>query len=115
MTSLETSYMKNVPNERRFVLVTHMASFDIWFGCYGILKSASISGQILDGLGHECLIRFLGHKEGETCWGLNTETGGSQLSFPSPTQTHVFDNRNNSYGHLSIAHMRSSTGRLKYD
>jgi hypothetical protein len=31
MTSLETSYMKNVANELSFLVVTHMTCFDIWF------------------------------------------------------------------------------------
>jgi hypothetical protein len=39
MTSLETLYMKNVVNELRFLLVTHMTCFDIPFGRYGILNS----------------------------------------------------------------------------
>jgi hypothetical protein len=96
MTSSETSYMKNVANELSFLLVTHTTCFDIRFGHYGILKSGSISGQILDRLGHKCLIRFLGHKEGEICWGLNTKPRGNQLIFPTPTLTHVFNSRSNS-------------------
>jgi hypothetical protein len=67
MTSLETSYTKNVTNERSFLLITHMTRFDIRFGRYGILMLGYISRQILDRLGHKCLIRFLGHKMGETC------------------------------------------------
>jgi hypothetical protein len=43
--------------------------------------------------------------------GLNKQTGGNQLSFLSPTQTHGFDNRCNGYGCLSTAHVRSSGGR----
>jgi hypothetical protein len=74
------------------------------------LKSGSSSGQILDRLGHKCLIRFLGHKEGKNSWGLYTTTGGDQDSFLTPTQTIVFDNRSNSYGCLSTADMRSSPG-----
>jgi hypothetical protein len=62
MISPETSYTKNVANELGFPLVTHITCFDIRFGRYGILNSDSISGQILDRLGHKCLIRFLGHK-----------------------------------------------------
>jgi hypothetical protein len=38
MTSLETSYTKNVTNERSFLLVTHMTRFDIQFGCYGFVN-----------------------------------------------------------------------------
>jgi hypothetical protein len=45
MTSPETLYMKNVFNELRFLLVTHMTLFDIRFGRYGILKSGFIAGQ----------------------------------------------------------------------
>jgi hypothetical protein len=67
MTSPETLYVKSVSNELRFLLVTHTTRFDIQFGHYGILKSGYISWQILDRLGHKCLIRFFGHKEGETC------------------------------------------------
>jgi hypothetical protein len=38
MTYPETSYMKNVANALRFLLVTHMTRFDIRFGRYGALK-----------------------------------------------------------------------------
>jgi hypothetical protein len=38
MTSLQTSYTKNVTNELRFLLVTPTACFDIRFGRYGILN-----------------------------------------------------------------------------
>jgi hypothetical protein len=67
MTSPETSYMKNVTNELSFMLVTHTTYFDRRFSHYSILNSGSSSGQISDRLGHKCLIRFLGHKGGETC------------------------------------------------
>jgi hypothetical protein len=77
MASPETSYTKNVVNELSFLLITHMTYFDIRFGPYSIMNSGSISGQILDSLGHKCLIRFLGHKEGETCWGLNLKSEGN--------------------------------------
>jgi hypothetical protein len=100
--------MKNVINELIFLLVTGTTHFDIRFGRYGILRSGSNSGQILDRLGHKCLIGFLGHKDGETCWALNTKTARYQLSFPTPTQTYVFDNRSNGYGCLGTAHMWSS-------
>jgi hypothetical protein len=63
----------------------------------------------MDRLGHKCLVRFLGHKGGETCWGLNTKSGGNQLSFLTPTQTHVFNSCSNGYGRSSTAHVRSST------
>jgi hypothetical protein len=39
MTSLETSYTKNVANKLRFLLVTHTTRFDIRFGRYGFLNS----------------------------------------------------------------------------
>jgi hypothetical protein len=100
--------MKNVANEPSFLLVTQMTCFDIRFGRYGILNSGSISGQIRDRLGHKCLIRFWGHKESEICWGLNTKTGGNQLSFLMPMQTHVFNNHSNGYGRLSTAYAQSS-------
>jgi hypothetical protein len=35
---------------------------------------------------------------GETCWGLSTHFGGNKLSFPTPMQTHIFDNQSNGYG-----------------
>jgi sorbitol-specific phosphotransferase system component IIA len=110
MTSPETSYTKNVTNELSFLLVAHTTCFDIRFHCYVILKSGSISGQILDRLGHKCLIRFLGHNEGEICWSLNTKTVCNQLSFLTPTQIHIFYNRSNSYGCLSTTHMRGLVG-----
>jgi hypothetical protein len=55
MTFLETLYTKNVINERRFLLVTHMTYFDIWFGRYGILKTGFSAGQILDRLSIQVL------------------------------------------------------------
>jgi hypothetical protein len=48
MTSLETSYTKNVANELSFLLVPHTTHLDTQFGRYRILQSGSISGQILD-------------------------------------------------------------------
>jgi hypothetical protein len=45
MNSPETSYMKHVANELRFLMFTHMTCFNIQFGRYGILKSGSISGR----------------------------------------------------------------------
>jgi hypothetical protein len=57
MSSKETSYMKNVVNELRFLMVTHTTYFDIRFVRYGILKSGFNAGQILDRLG----IQVLGH------------------------------------------------------
>jgi hypothetical protein len=50
MTSPETSYMKNITSELSFWLVTLMAHFDIWFGCYGFLKSGYGAELILDSL-----------------------------------------------------------------
>jgi hypothetical protein len=100
MTSSETLYMKNAINELRFLLVTHMTCFDIWFGRYRILKSGFWV--------YKCLVRFLGHKMSETCWGLNTSSVDNELSFPTSTQTHIFDNRGNGYGRS--AHVRSLPG-----
>jgi hypothetical protein len=42
--------------------------------------------------------------------GFENNIGGNQLSFPSPTQTQVFDNRSNGYNDLSTSHMRRSAG-----
>jgi hypothetical protein len=67
MTSPETSHTKNVTDELRFFLVTHMTPFDIRFGCYGILKSCFSSGHVMNRLDYSCLVRFLGHKMDETC------------------------------------------------
>jgi hypothetical protein len=64
MTFPETSHTKNVANELRFLLVTHMNHFDIRFGCYGILKSCFSSGYTMDRLDCSCSVRFLGHKMG---------------------------------------------------
>jgi hypothetical protein len=50
MTSLETSYTKNVTNELSFLLVTHMTHFDIRFDRYGFLKSGYSAELILDRL-----------------------------------------------------------------
>jgi small neutral amino acid transporter SnatA (MarC family) len=60
MVSPEHSYTKNVANELIFLVVTHMNCFDIWFGCYGILKSGSCSWQILDRLGIQVLDQVFG-------------------------------------------------------
>jgi hypothetical protein len=49
----------------------------------------------MDKLDSRCLVRVLGHKMGETCMGLNTTSKGLYISFPTPTQTHVSDNRSN--------------------
>jgi hypothetical protein len=67
MTSPETLYTKNVTNELSFLLVTHTTHFDIWFGCYGALNFYFSSGQVMDILDSRFLVRFLGHKMGETC------------------------------------------------
>jgi hypothetical protein len=66
MTSPETSYTKNITNELNFLLVTHLTHFDIRFGRYGALKICFSSGQITDRLDCRRLVRFLGHKMGET-------------------------------------------------
>jgi hypothetical protein len=71
MTSPETSHTKNVANELSFPLVTHMTHFDIWFGRYSILKSCFSSEHVMNRLDCSCSVRFLGHKMGETCLGLN--------------------------------------------
>jgi hypothetical protein len=52
MTSPETLHMKNVANELRFPLVTHMARFDIRFGRYGILNSCIVLDTSVGFLGH---------------------------------------------------------------
>jgi hypothetical protein len=97
MTSVETSYMKNVANELSFLLVTHTTRFNIRFGRYGVLKSCFSSGQVMDRLDCKCFIRFLEHKMGETCWRLSTRSRGNKISFLTPTQTHIFDNWSNVY------------------
>jgi hypothetical protein len=103
MTSPETLYMKNVINELIFLVVTHMTCFDIRFGRYRFLKSEFSVRQILDRLVYRCLVRFLGHKIGETGWSLHTRSEDHLLSFPTPTQTHVSDINRHSYGHFSTA------------
>jgi hypothetical protein len=50
MTSPEILYTKNAINEHSFLLVTHTACFDTWFGCYGLLKSGYGAELILDRL-----------------------------------------------------------------
>jgi hypothetical protein len=74
MISLENLHMKNVSNKLSFLLVTHTSCFDIQFGRYGILKLGFRSGQILDRLDIQSLIRFLGRKMSKTHWGLNTSS-----------------------------------------
>jgi hypothetical protein len=110
MTSPETLYTKNVVNELRFLQVTHMTCFDIRFGRYGFLKSGFSAGQILDRLGKQVLGQVFGQQMGETCCSQNTKSRGKMLSFPTPTQTHIFDNHSNGYGRLITAHVRSSVG-----
>jgi hypothetical protein len=102
-TSLETLYTKNVSNELSFLPVTHMTYFDIWFDLYEFLKSGFSVGQILDRLVYRYLVRFLGHKISETCYGLHTRSEYHLLSFPTPTQTHVSDAHSHSYGHFGTA------------
>jgi hypothetical protein len=48
MTSPEMLYTKNVFNEVRFLMVTHMTCFDTRFDRYEFLKSGFSVGQILD-------------------------------------------------------------------
>jgi hypothetical protein len=43
----------------------------------------------------------------ETCWGEKTSSVGNKLSFPTPTQTHIFNNRSNGYVRFSTAHVQS--------
>jgi hypothetical protein len=111
MTSPETLYMKNVVNELRFLLVTRMTCFDIRFGRYRILKSGDSADQVLDRLVYRCMVKFLGHKMCKNCLVLHTCYVGNKLIFPTPTQTHVFDNRSIGYGRLSTTHVQSLTGR----
>jgi hypothetical protein len=63
MTSPETLYTKNVVNELRFLLVTHMTCCDIWFGHYGFLKSGFCAGQ-MDSLGIQVLAQVFGPQDG---------------------------------------------------
>jgi hypothetical protein len=53
--------------------------------------------------------QVFGPQRGRILLGLNTKSGGNQLSFPMPTQAHVFAKRSNGYGRLSTAHVQSST------
>jgi hypothetical protein len=76
MISPETSYTKNVANELSFQLVIYMTHFDIRFGRYDILNSCFSSGQVMDRSDCRCSVRFLGHKMGESCYGLNTISEG---------------------------------------
>jgi hypothetical protein len=50
MASLETSYTKNVANNLKCLVVTHMTCFDIRFGRYGFLKLGYGAELILDRL-----------------------------------------------------------------
>jgi hypothetical protein len=45
--------------------------------------------------------QVFGPQDGETCWALNTRSEAHLLSFPMPTQTHISDAHNHSYGHFS--------------
>jgi hypothetical protein len=83
---------------------------------YGLVATefwsqASVLCRFWTDLVYRWLVRFLGHKMVETCWGLNTCSEGNKLIFPTPTQTHIFDNRSNGYDHLGTAHVRSLAGR----
>jgi hypothetical protein len=89
MTSPEILYTKNVVNELNFLLVTHTTCFDIRFDRDEFLKLGFSVGQILNRLVYRCLVRFLGQKMGETCWGVNTRSEAHLLSFLMHTQTHV--------------------------
>jgi hypothetical protein len=102
---------KNLGNSPRFLTITHTTLSVERFRSYRILKSSFSASQILDSPDILVLDQVFGPQRGETCWGLNTKTGGNQLSFPTPTQTHVSDNRCNGYGRLTTAHVWSSAGR----
>jgi hypothetical protein len=52
---------------------------------------------------YRCLVRFLGLKMGETCRGLHTRSEDHLLSFLMPTQTHISDAHNHSYGPFGTA------------
>jgi hypothetical protein len=67
MTSPETSYTKDVANELRFLLVTHMTCFDIWFGSYGFSIQVSVLDRFCTTLVYRCPVRISGHKMDETC------------------------------------------------
>jgi hypothetical protein len=108
MTSPETLYTKITINELSFPLVTHTAYFKTRFGSYGLLKSGYDAEQILD---IQVIDQVLRPHEARTCWGLNTVFVVNILSFPMPTQTHVFYNRSNGYGHLNTANVRSLVRR----
>jgi hypothetical protein len=64
MTSLETSYAKDVTNELSFLLVTHTTCSDIGFDCYRLLKSGFGARQILDNLGIHMLGQDFGPQDG---------------------------------------------------
>jgi hypothetical protein len=106
---LNTTKLGNSPI---FLTITHATSFDIQFSRYGFLKSGFSAGQILDRLVYRCLVRFLGQKMSETCWGLNIISESHLLSFPMPTQTHVFDAYSYGYGHFGTT-MCGVSGLLK--
>jgi hypothetical protein len=111
MTSPETLYTKITINELSFPLVTHTAYLKTRFGSYGLLKSGYDAEQILDRLDIQVIDQVSRPQEARTCWGLNTVSVVNILSFLMPTQTHVFYNRSNGYGHLSTANVRSLVGR----
>jgi hypothetical protein len=67
MTSPETSHTKNVANKLSFLLVTHTTHFGTRFGRYGILKLCFSSEHVQDRSNCIRLVRFLGHKMGNTC------------------------------------------------
>jgi hypothetical protein len=49
------------------------------------------------------LVRFLGHKMGETYWGLNTRSEYYLLSFPTLTLTHISYAHSHVYDHFGTA------------
>jgi hypothetical protein len=44
----------------------------------------------------------------ETCQSLNMDSVANMLSFPMPTDTHLFAIHSNGYGHLNAANVWSS-------
>jgi hypothetical protein len=112
MTSPETLNTKHSSNEIRFPLVTHTVNSNAQFGSYGLLKSGQGAENFLDRLIIHVNGQVLGHKKHGFCWGVNTDSQGHLLSFPTPTHTHVSDAHNHGYGHFSTA-MWGVSGLLK--
>jgi hypothetical protein len=103
MTSPETLYTKNVTNKLSFLLVTHMTCFDIRFGRYGILKSDSSFGQILDKMDRGVEFSSLRLKKRESWQGLITDSVGHLLILSTPMQSQDFANHSDGYDHSKTA------------